>query len=384
MDEFIILGAGLAGASAAWQLALRGQSVTVLERTTPANPEGSSHGSARIFRYAYPEQLYTDLVVRARQGWDELQRQSGRELITTTGCVDFGELRGCEALARVLERAGVEHELIAQRDACARWPQITFDTSVLWQPTAGVLDPDRTIEAMLDLARASGHARVLLNWEATGIETTAAGFRVRSATGETVEGSQIIVAVGAWLPELLDGAGLPTDLVAAMPSLVVRQEQAYHFPYRQSDGAEVDTPWPAFIHKSPAIMTYGLPGGRDADFRGQKVAQYNGGPAIASARAQDGHVRDENRQLMTEYVQRYLPGLVAEPYAETTCLFTNTPTEDFIIDACGKVVLISACSGHGAKFAPLLGELAADLALGTGSIPDTFRLDRLRGSRRFR
>ena len=374
MGEFVVLGAGLAGASAAWQLALRGQSVTVLERSTPANLEGSSHGSARIFRYAYPEQLYADLAVRAREGWLELERQSGRELLITTGCVDFGQLRGPEALAKVLRRAGVEHELLSRDQAAGRWPQIAFDGPALWQPTAGVLDPGQTIEAMLELATASGRARVLTGWEATAIERTATGVSVLSATGESVQGSRLVVAVGGWLPDLLSGAGLPAGLVGATPPLLVRQEQAYHFPYRDHDDAATGQQWPAFIHKSPAMMAYGLPGGRDADFRGLKVAQYNGGPVIASARAQDGQVREENRQLVVDYVRSSLPGLVPEPYAQTTCLFTNTPNEDFIIDVREDVVLVSACSGHGAKFAPLLGEMAADLALQTGTVPDAFRL----------
>ena len=371
--EVIVLGAGLAGASAAWHLTGRGHSVTVLERSTPGNAQGSSHGSARIFRYAYPEQLYADLVVRARRGWDDLEQQSGRELIATTGCVDFGQQRGPQELATVLSRAGVEHELLSPDAAAARWPQIAFATPVLWQPTAGVLDPDATIEAMLALACSSGRGRVLTQWEAIRIETTGAGVRVHSATGETVDGARIVVAAGGWLPDLLNGAGLPTDLIDALPTLEVRQEQAYHFPYRESGAG-----WPAFIHKSAAVQAYGLPGGRDADFHGQKVAQFNGGPVIGSARAQDGRVRDDNRQLMIEYVRRHLPGLIPDPYAETTCLFTNTPTEDFIIDARENIVLVCACSGHGAKFAPLLGELAADLVLGTGSVPDAFRLERHR------
>jgi sarcosine oxidase len=369
-EEIIILGAGLAGASAAWHLTRRGNSVTVLERTTPANPQGSSHGSARIFRYAYPLQLYCDLVVRARRGWDELERESNRELITTTGCVDFGDARRPEELAAVLGRADVAHELLSADEANARWPQFKFDTAVLWQPEAGVLDPDRTVEAMLELAQASGHARVLTQWEATGIERTRTGFRVRSASSEAVEGSRIIVAVGGWLPDAIQGLGLPSRLVAAMPAIVVRQEQAYHFPYR-SQGTQS---WPAFIHKNAHLQTYGLPGGRDARFRGQKVAEYNGGPLMRSASSQDGRIREENRRLMTRYVETHLPGLDPVPYAETTCLFTNTPTEDFIIDVEDDVVVLSACSGHGAKFAPLLGELAGDLALGTGSVPAQFRL----------
>ena len=69
---------------------------------------------------------------------------------------------------------------------------------------------------------------------------------------------------------------------------------------------------------------------------------------------------------MVDYVRRYLPGLDPEPYAETTCLFTNTPNEDFIIDRVDNLTILSPCSGHGAKFAPLIGQWAADLATGAG------------------
>ena len=131
--------------------------------------------------------------------------------------------------------------------------------------------------------------------------------------------------------------------------------------------------WPTFIHKSAAIQTYGLPGGRDASFAGQKVAEYNGGKLIPSAAAQTGAVDPDNRRRVVDYVQKYLPGLDPEPYAETTCLFTNTPTEDFLIDRAEGLTVLSPCSGHGAKFAPLIGQWAADLATGTGEVPARFR-----------
>ncbi len=372
---FIVLGAGLAGSAAAWQLTRRGHPVTVLERSRPANPQGSSHGSARIFRYAYPEQLYADLVVRARGGWDELEAASGQALISPTGCLDFGATRGPEQLASVLTAAGVEHEVLSVTEASARWPQIAFDTPVLYQPGAGVLNPDASIAAMLALAEASGHAELRTGWEASALERTATGWRVHARDGDSVEGAGVILAVGGWLPDLLAGAGLPTALSDAMPPLHVSQEQAFHFPYPATAPAGDGAGWPAFIHKSHELSTYGLPGGADAGFAGQKVARYNGGTPIGSASRQTGQVDPADRAWVTDYVARWLPGLVPEPYAETTCLFTNTPTEDFVIDASDGVVLVSACSGHGAKFTPLLGELAADLALGTGSVPPSFRVD---------
>lgn len=128
------------------------------------------------------------------------------------------------------------------------------------------------------------------------------------------------------------------------------------------------------IDMSPAIQVYGLPGGRDAEGRGQKVAEFNGGRILRSASTQDGVVDPANRARVVDYVRARLPGLVPEPYAETTCLFTNTPTEDFVIDGVDGITVVSPCSGHGAKFAPLLGRIVADAVTGRPGVPDAFRV----------
>lgn len=374
-SEYLIIGAGLAGAAAAWQLADRGATVTVLERSTPANEEGSSHGSARIFRYAYPTQLYTDLVVRSKAGWEELEARSGKPLITPTGAVDFGEIRDPAGLARVLEQAGIEHELLSRAEAQTRFPQFNFDTEVLFHPGAGVLDAQETVAAMLDLAVATGNAQLRTDWEVASLtRTPTGGITAHSATGDTATGTKVIVAAGGWLPHLLADLALPQSFLSSFPALEVRQEQAFHMPWRDADAAGNTYPaWPTFIHKQPGFQTYGLPGGRDAGFRGQKMAQFNGGPIIPSAVDQDGQIDPEMRRTMVAYAERFLPGVLPEPYAETTCLFTNTTNEDFVIDECDGVIVLSACSGHGGKFAPLLGELAADLATGAGAVPEEFR-----------
>lgn len=373
--DFIVCGAGLAGAAAAWQLAERGHTVTVLERTTPANEEGSSHGSARIFRYAYPSKLYTDLVVRSKPLWDDLEAKHGTRLITPTGAVDFGELREPQHLARVLETAGVEHELLSAADATARFPQFAFETEVLYHPGSGVLNAEETVHAMLDLAVATGNARVLTNWDVAKLTREAHGFTAHSTTGEQESAGKVIVAAGGWLPYLLKDLALPEKFLASFPALEVRQEQAFHMPWRETDESGLAYPeWPTFIHKRTALQTYGLPGGHDAGFRGQKMAQFNGGSILPSALDQNGEITPEMRAKIVAYATEFLPGVIPEPYAETSCLFTNTPNEDFVIDEQDGVIVVSACSGHGGKFAPLLGELAADLATGTGTVPDEFRV----------
>jgi sarcosine oxidase len=378
-SKFVVVGAGLAGAATAWQLAAAGHEVTILERGVPADAAGSSHGSARIFRYAYPSEAYTRMVVRSWDLWRELRDQSRTELITPSGALDFGARRDPARLGRVLETVGIEHELLAPAEASQRWPQFEFDSSVLWHPGAGVIDAETSVETMIGLAGAQG-ARLLSGWEVTRIDRDGGGYRLHNGAGEEIHADRVVVAAGGWLPSLLGRLGLPTGFLAQMPDLEVLQEQAYHFPYRNDA-----PPWPTFIHKNEVIQVYGLPGGRDASYQGQKVAEYCGGTAIPSAEHQDGRVDPANRARIVSYVERHLPGLVPEPYAETTCLFTNTPTEDFVLDRYDGITLVSPCSGHGAKFAPLIGSLAAAAAAastvdaGRSLIPAEFLLPHLPG-----
>jgi sarcosine oxidase len=367
-SQFLVVGAGLAGASTAWRLAGRGFAVTLVERDVPASEHGSSHGSARIFRFAYPRKTYVDLVAASVPGWDELEARHGSPLITRCGALDFGAERDPHGLAKVLAEAGVDHELVPQAQALERWPHVAFDTDVLLHSAGGVLDAETTVRAMVDAARAAG-AELLTGWPLQRLERTPRGFTAHAVDGRTVEAERVVVTAGGWLPDLLENLALPAGFLAGFPRLEVREENAFHFPYR-----DPDTAWPALIHEREDICVYALPGGRDAQFRGQKVAEFNAGRVLPSAAARTGVVDPANRERVVRYVERFLPGLVPEPYAETTCLFTNTPTEDFVVDTADGVTVVSPCSGHGAKFAPLLGELASESALGTGTTPQEFRV----------
>ncbi len=374
---YAIIGAGLTGAAAAWRLAQSGADVIVLERDVPASHLGSSHGSARIFRYGYLDPFYAELVVRAKRSWDELESTTGRQLITPSGSLDFGAIRDPRGLADVLGRVGVDHELLSRADAAERWPHLRFDTEVLWHPGAGVIDAESSVHAMLDLAKAAG-AEVRTGWEAASVRHGFTGYVITSSTGRTVHAEQVVVAAGGWLPALLRDLDLPGGFADAMPQFEVRQENAFHFPYLDAaDRGETApgeaTSWPTFIYKGEDIQTYGLPGGKDADWRGQKIAEYNGGRRIGSAREQDGLIDPENRERVRGFVEEFAPGLDPEPYAETTCLFTNVPRDDMIIDRAAGVTIVSPCSGQGAKFAPLLGELVLDLVTGTETTTDRFR-----------
>jgi sarcosine oxidase len=168
-----------------------------------------------------------------------------------------------------------------------------------------------------------------------------------------IEADVVIVAAGPWLPELI--GSLPLD-AHAFPQFQVSQQQVFHFRSR------VQTGWPIFVHKE-ALSVYGLPGGRDVGPTMIKVAEHDGGQ-VTTASGRDGVVNPLARGRLIDYVSRYLPGLVPEPTHEATCLYTSTPSGNFLIDRIDGLVVLSPCSGHGAKFAPTVGRIAAELATG--------------------
>ncbi|UUU20346.1 FAD-dependent oxidoreductase [Streptomyces sp. DSM 40750] len=355
--DVAVVGAGLMGAATAWAATRRGLSVAVLEQFDAGHDRGSSHGSARIVRRAYPDPLYIGMTGRAMELWNELETDAGTQVLRVVGGLDHGRLREPERLASGLAAAAVPHELLPPEEAARRWPGLRFDGPVLFHPEAGTVDAAGAVAAFLERAGARGadirHGTAVRRVTPLG----EAAVRLETAEGATLTARRAVVAAGAWTSDL--SAGL-----VPLPELTVTQQQVFHFP-RRDPAAE---PWPIVVHKD-ALSTYSLPGGRDGGpFDGRKIAEHDaGGPTTADTR--DGKVDPAARDRITAYVRQWLPGLVPEPFNEATCLYTSTANDDFVLDRSGPLVVCSPCSGHGAKFAPLIGELATELALG-GAAPE--------------
>jgi sarcosine oxidase len=182
------------------------------------------------------------------------------------------------------------------------------------------------------------------------------------ADGTELTADVAVIAAGGWVGSLVG------DLVS-LPKLRVTQQQIFHFPRLDLDAP----PWPSVIHEGSRPI-YHLAGGRDGgpgDDR--KIGEHDAGKEIVAGQG-DGVVDPASRERVIEYVRRWLPGLDPTPRGEATCLYTETPSEDFILDRVGPLVICSPCSGHGAKFAPLIGELTAGLVTGSGDVPERFRL----------
>jgi monomeric sarcosine oxidase len=358
--DVVIIGAGLAGSATAWALARRGRSAVVLEAFQPGHRRGSSHGSARIFRRAYPDPLYVRLTGEAQRLWRQLADEAGEELVLTTGGLDFGPAGEQEKMHEILRSFGVPVELLPPAAAAERWPGVAFGNDpVMFQPDAGVIDAERAMVAMRALAEAHG-VQIHYGSPVLNVSASEAGAVVRTAD-RSWHAPAVVVAAGAWLEPLL-GAQVP------LPPLVVTQQDALHFAPRASAG-----PRPAFIYRGE-VAIYGLMAGRDGEVpEAIKVGKHDY-DTITTGDDRDGIVNPAVRKEIRAFVRERLEDLDPDPVGELTCLYTSTATEDFILDRRGPFVVCSACSGHGAKFAPLTGEMAADLACGGPAADPRFTL----------
>jgi monomeric sarcosine oxidase len=347
----IIVGAGAVGASSAYQLSKYPGRTLVLERFHENHPFGSSHGRTRILRTAYAEGAsYVPLVLRARDLWNRLGKVAGAEFFRPTGVILAGRansiaLRQAHASA---VRWRLPSEMLDSGTAQRRFPAFRFDASdrVLWDPKGGVLFPERAISAYRRIAHDRG---VVFRWNSP---VTAWEFRpdgrilVRTSSREYLT-DKLVLSAGAWMSSLVRGLRLP---------LRVEQQTVYWFGPGEGK-PELYRGMPAFVWYVPqGGYFYGLPDVGD----GVKI----GGNRGQIVRSLDRRPASSTRELLSvrAFRERRLPGLAAAPEEHVTCLYTNTPDKNFIVDFhpdSQNVVVVSACSGHGFKFASVMGELVA-------------------------
>ncbi|WP_235035803.1 FAD-dependent oxidoreductase [Curtobacterium sp. 18060] len=353
----VVIGGGVVGAATAYALTLRGERVLLVEQHERGHHNGSSHGATRIFRQGYADPEYVALTSRALALWEALEGAADEELIVRTGAVDHGRAEVVDAIAAALTDAGIPYETLTPDAAAARWPGIAFEGHVLAHATAGRIRSDRAIELFLTLAERTGLAELRFDTGVTGLEDHGDDVTVTLSDGSTHRSSSVVAAVGSWAPalvgDLLAGRG------AGLPAIRVTQEQPAHFPSRLPDQA-----WPSFVHWAADDDVYGLltPG------EGVKVGFHGTGPVVDPDHRDFTPVPAEAERLQA-YVARYVPGVDATKPTFISCLYDNSPDEDFVIDRRGPVTVATGFSGHGFKFAPLLGDMIADLATGGAAHP---------------
>jgi sarcosine oxidase len=366
--DVVIVGGGIMGTAAARALASRGRAVLLLERFTLGHANGSSGGPTRNFRLTYHDPLYVRMARAALERWRELESKSGTELLRIVGGLDVGEATAASAAA--LEAAGESFERPSAAEVAKRWPMLRFDegSAFLYQPEGAILRADDAIGAQARLARGAGADLR----ERSLVETIRpSGDRVEMVTsdGEVIQAPMAIVAAGSWAGPLLRGAGIDLPL---RPTL----EQSTYFA-AGGDASSIPTiiDWDAAPRQPPYIVPNPFRPGEI------KAGAHLSGPVIdPDGRSFEADADREAR--IVEWTAERLSA-PARLLRTETCLYTTTPDEDFVIDRAGPLVIASPCTGHGFKFAPLVGEVLADLATGEQpTIPlDRFRVDRpaLRG-----
>jgi sarcosine oxidase len=352
--DVIVVGAGTMGSMVLWRLARRGVAAVGLERFAPGHDRGSGHGESRMTRTAYfegPE--YVPLVQAALPLWRELEAEAGAELLTMTGGLMIGRPDG-ELVAGALRSArahGLACDLLGPAEAAARHPQhrLAADEVALWEEGAGVLRPEHAVRAAAERAVALG-AELVTGVVVTAIETNAGGVTVRAGDAE-YRARHAIVCAGAWLGGLLPDLGLP---------LAVERQVMVWFPAPDPAAFAPDR-FPVFVHDRPDRTGYGLP---SLDGATVKVAIHHGGRPAAPD-GLDRSVTEADTAPAASFVAETLPGLTPVPSRVVVCMYTNTPDRHFVVGRVGipNVTVVSACSGHGFKFAPVMGEIAADLAI---------------------
>jgi sarcosine oxidase len=242
--------------------------------------------------------------------------------------------------------AGVPHEELAPGEAAERWPQLRFERAVIHQPLGGRCRADATVAALT--RRASDHgATVRFGTGPATVQVTGDGVAVTVA-GERVAADTAVVAAGGWMAHTVG------DLVE-LPPLTVTEEQLVHFPPVEPSTVGG---WPSFIHHAERFW-YGLatPG------VGIKMGGHHEGAVVDPDRRRST-VDPAYVEGLVRYAEQWVPGVVPEPRAEATCLYTTTPDDRFLLDRAGPLVVGSPCSGHGFKFVPLIGRMLADLTDG--------------------
>ena len=360
--DVIVLGLGAVGSATAMHLAERGVRVRGFDQYAPPHKLGSSHGRSRIFRQAYFEDArYVPMLLRAHELWRKLERDTRQSMLYTTGALVLGSPGG-ELVARSAESArqfGLPYEMLDAAQVRRRYPvfAVADHSQALLEQNAGYLVPEDCIAHQLRQAQRN-HARLHLNepvieWNA---QPGDAGVTVRTAQG-SYSAERLVITAGPWAPQILAELDLPLR--------VTRQVLCWFAPQGGVEDFRPDRlPIYLFEARAGQPLLYGFPL-TGSDCEGVKVALH-GIEEVCTPETVDREIRPEDQSTIRERLTTSVPRLAGRLLHAETCLYTMTPDENFIIDTHPRhaaVTLITGLSGHGFKFAAVLGEVLADLSV---------------------
>lgn len=381
--EAVVVGCGAVGSAALAELARRGIRALGLDRFPPPHGRGSTHGQTRIIRKAYFEHPhYVPLLERAFAAWRELEAESGKRLFEPVGLLQVGRADG-EVVSGVrasAARHGLPLDVLTPAEASRAFPGFRFadEHLAVFERQAGFLWVEACLEAALAVAKARGAELLapaeVFSWSAAPGPGGASGqgtVVLQTSIGE-IETPRLLMTAGSWAGGLL-GMGLPKLSVVRKPVFWYRPKEPF---YTAAGGC------PCFLYDLGERCFYGIP---SVAPWGLKAAEHSGGESVADPLTVDRNLRPDDEAAVSGFLRDWLPGVGTERTHDSVCLYTHSPDGHFLVDvhpACRRIAFAAGLSGHGFKFAPVLGELLADWAEGKPTRPEAefLRLPRLAGA----
>ena len=364
--DVIVIGLGGMGGAALYHLAKRGASVMGIEQFEIGHDRGSSHGQTRIMRRAYFEHPdYVPLVDLSRAMWAVLAEETGEALFHRSGLFLAG--RREDAVIRGVREAAATHlvriETVERADLDRRFPGLRTadDMEVVFEPDAGFLRVEECVRAHVERARAL-RAHVRAGEKVKKWKSDTGGIRVETDRGVYLA-SKLMICAGPWAGQLLSELRIPLDV----RRVVVVWFRSNNPAHRLDHGA------PVFGYDLGDGFFYGFP---VLDERGMKIGEHLGRQGVTDPSSLDRTLHDDDLPRLNSLIDRFLPGVTHEVIDHGVCMYTMTPDEHFIVDRHPhheNVFFAAGFSGHGFKFAPVIGAALADLCMkGETDVPIEF------------
>jgi sarcosine oxidase len=354
----IIIGGGGMGLAAAWRLAKAGHNVRVLEQFQFFHNRGSTHTEHRIIRRTYNDDLYTRLMPYAYRLWEELEADSGQKLKYIIGGVEIGpeDDPTLNDIIRISRELDIPTEVMTPGEARQRFPQFHLRPNFLmaYCPQNGFLAVDDCLRAQAEQARKHG---ALMHEEEPVVEIRPLehGAEVRT-TKATYTCDKLIVTAGPYVKNLMKQLGLDVPYT-------IELNQGHWF---KVDQPEMFTPdkFPVFIMRYDADPMGGMYGFPTFRRPGIKVSVHHSNQYI-NIEEYDMIPREETTQRVWNWVKEFIPGAASEVLDVGTCPYDFPPDEHFVISLHPQYrdIAMANMAGHGYKFASLVGEILAQLAI---------------------
>jgi sarcosine oxidase len=368
----IVVGAGAFGGWTALQLVQRGAKVTLIDAWGPGNSRASSGGETRTIRATYgpADVLYTKMVARALQLWQEYEQRWNLKLFFRSGALRMAGAGDSyeRAALPVLREAGIRFEKLSAADCASRWPQIDFD-GVPWsvyEPDSGFLAARRGCEAVLNaFLKQGGQYRQA---QATPGRMTANQMEgITVGQGEAMNADTYVFAPGPWL-------GRVFPFLAS--SITPTRQEVFFFGTPAGDLRFTEEHLPTWIDGGSHPF-FGVPGNH---WRGFKIADDTRGPVIDPS-TMEREISEEKLVAARAYLRMRFPAMAGSPLLESrVCQYENSTDHNFILDRhpeAANLWIVGGGSGHGFKHGPVMGEMVADAVMGVKAPPTEMGLTRL-------